>query len=79
MDLITKYCAPTKFDIEPYGAVWRQAVEDNILAYYIQVSKDPEAPEWLTMALLLNEIYKNQYEDIGFIEKCLDLYSENVV
>lgn len=71
--IITKYCAPTKLDTAPFGNIWRHAVDDNVLAYYIQLSETDEM-KWRTLGYLFEEIFMEKIHNEHFIKECITRY-----
>ena len=69
MDIIEKYNNPTKHVQANYGTIHRNESE-----YFIQVSKDPENPNWLTMGTFLVACFKDSFSNETFIKDCLATY-----
>jgi hypothetical protein len=71
MNVLIRVTNPSKHCLEPYKSIWQ-----NGDAYFIQVSKDPENPNWLEFGNLLAETYKNYVTDDDFIENHIKLYED---
>ena len=48
INITERFSKPTRYDLAPYGAMCKYEKE-----YFIQVSKDPETSNWLTMGEFL--------------------------
>ena len=71
MEIIQRYSNPTKYDLAPYGTICKN--NDNI---FIQISKDPEASNWLYIGDFFQIIYQKSILSDDFIKKCLDIYEK---
>jgi hypothetical protein len=77
MDQITrliKYSIPTKFDKGAYGLQWSSFKEDQGVTHYIQVSEDPENPEWITFGEFFETILSDDILDLTVAEMYLNIY-----
>jgi len=74
--ILVRYSSPTKFDSAGYGQIWRHIL-DNGHEQFIQVSKDPEKPDWIRMGKFLEKALSHKFYDEPFIEECLERYSSN--
>jgi len=72
-----RHCAPTKFDIEPFGTIYKVTNEALNFDYYIQLSREGNTIDWRPMAFLLTELFGDLYENIEFIEELLFLYQDD--
>lgn len=73
---LVKYSAPSKFCKEAYGQIWQQMHDDEEYTLHIQVSKDPENPEWLTMMRFLQIVFSEKIFLPRFVEQCLEDYQD---
>ena len=74
MEIKKIYCNPTKYNLGKYGEVCQN--NDTI---FIQVSKDPETSNWLTLGELMTVVYQDSVSSDDFILKHLEMYeSKNV-
>jgi hypothetical protein len=48
-----KYKAPSRYDMAPYGQIWKVIGENNESTVWVQVSK-VEEPNWLNITSLFN-------------------------
>lgn len=46
---------PTRFEFERYGSLVKVVNDDDTADLYIQVSKDPECAQWITVSRLFAE------------------------
>jgi hypothetical protein len=68
MEIIERYTNPSKHVLEPYGTIVKN---DN--EYFIQVSKEEDTANWITLGELFLEYHKSNLSD-DFISKCLETY-----
>ena len=66
MDIIERFSNPTKFDIAPYGTIYQHGEK-----LFIQVSKNTEVSNWLTLGDFLTECFNDSSMDPEVIEQCL--------
>lgn len=71
-----RHCPPQKYDIEPYGTVYKVTNEALSFDYYIQLSQEENAIDWKPLSCLLTELFSNLYDNVEFIEELLFLYHE---
>lgn len=72
-----RYANPTKFDIAQYGVLVKVLRDDGSFDYFIQISKDEEAVEWIEMSKFLDQLFKDNYENDTFIKKLLKFKDNN--
>lgn len=75
-ELKERLCVPTKFDIEPYGTIYKVVHEDKSVKYYIQLSNDGSTIDWKPLSYLFDEIFFNMYENRKFIDELLRLVTD---
>lgn len=68
MLILERYVNPSKHVLEPYGTVCRNGNE-----YFIQVSKDKESANWITLGELLWVHFGSSLSD-DLIQQCLKSY-----
>jgi hypothetical protein len=74
---IEKYCAPTRFDKEPQGSIWRHKTDaDKDLILYVQTSSNLEAPEWITLGDLLAKTMQDKVFDAKFMKSQIEIYQQ---
>lgn len=71
MRIIERFTNPSKHVQEPYGTLWK-----NGDSYFIQLSKDPETANWLSIGDFLAIVYKDYIENDEFIEVSLRVYDK---
>ena len=76
---LDRYVPPTRFEFQPYGTIWVVNEESaNKYTYYIQISDIEDQPDWITVAELLNRLYKKYYEDDSdLLLSLLDVYAKD--
>lgn len=76
---LDRYVPPTRFECQPYGTIWVVNEESaNEYTYYIQISRIEDQPDWITVAELLNRLYKKYYEDDSdLLLSLLDVYAKD--
>lgn len=76
---LDRYVPPTRFECQPYGTIWVVNEESaNEYTYYIQISHIEDQPDWITVAELLNRLYKKYYEDDSdLLLSLLDVYAKD--
>lgn len=73
MLIIERYSNPTRYDLAPYGSIYKH--DDKL---FIQISKDPESSEWLPLGEFFEKIYTSSLND-DFLKECLNTYeSKNI-
>jgi hypothetical protein len=73
MKVIERYTNPSKHVLESFGTVVK-----NGDSYFIQVSKDPECSEWLTLGELLEVIHPGSDLSDKLIEEYLEIYENKI-
>lgn len=76
IEIKERHCPPQKYDIEPYGTVYKVNNEALSFDYYIQLGQEEEDINWKPLSYLLTELFSNLYENKEFIEELLFLYHE---
>ena len=71
---VDKYSGPTKLDKHPYGTIWSNISEENMVVRYIQLSEDQDAPNWQILGQFLEICLLDKMEDPIFVAMCLDRY-----
>lgn len=74
MDILKRFTNPSKHVLEPYGTVCQN--EDQ---YFIQVSKDPEIANWITLGELLEIVHRESILRDDFLLQCLNAYESKKV
>ena len=69
MNVIERFTNPSRHVQEPYSTLWI-----NGESCFIQVSKDPENPNWLSIGDFLGVVFKGSIHNEDFISKCLTKY-----
>ena len=73
MIVIERYTIPTRYDLAPFGTIYRNG-ED----YFIQLSKDPESSYWITLGVFLEKVLGGSSMTDEFLQECLKLYENKV-
>lgn len=71
MNITEKYSNPTRYDLGKYGEIARHGE-----LYFIQVSKDPETANWLTIGEFLSKTLGQEDLNEVFIKECLEIYEK---
>jgi hypothetical protein len=71
-NVLVRYTHPTKFEIAPYGTIWK-AMEDDKHMLFIQLGKE-ENVNWVKMGDFLEGIFGKIIGEEEFIEGCLYLF-----
>ena len=71
-----RHCPPQKYDIEPYGTVYKVINEASSCDYYIQLSQEENSMAWKPINHLLIELFSPLYSNVEFIEELLFLYHD---
>jgi hypothetical protein len=72
--LKVRYFPPSKFDPAPYGQMVYVDSEKEGLTIYIQLSQNPEEPNWQKGRYLLEEVFKDHLSKPEFIEICVKIF-----
>jgi hypothetical protein len=70
MPIVIKHTIPGKYNLEPYKTVWKVEGTDNPDLKYIQISKDEQSPNWVTIGDFLQLVFKPEIEKEEFLEEC---------
>lgn len=73
-----RYSHPTKYDLAPYGTMWRAIGDEGRFELYIQVSDDQDNPTWVSIPAFFEKVFIDFTQDPKFMDECLILYKENV-
>jgi hypothetical protein len=73
---LVKYSSPTKWDKAPYTTIWR--IEGDADVILIQMSEDPENPNWVPMADIMVKAFDRFYHDTNFLNECIELYKKGL-
>jgi len=71
-----RHCPPQKYDIEPFGTIYKVNNDALSYDYYIQLSQEDNDIDWKPISYLLTELFSNLYENVEFIEELLFLYHD---
>ena len=71
MNITDRYSKPTRYDKADYGSICKYEKD-----YFIQVSKDPEISNWLTMGDFLLKAFQDSILNKDFISECLSNYKD---
>ena len=74
-----KYVAPTRLDFAPCGSVWEHLTDFPQGTLYIQISDNPEQPEWLSLGDLLATTFREKVTDTNFIKTQIKQYRDKKV
>lgn len=74
MLILERYVNPSKHVLEPYGTICRNGNE-----YFIQVSKDKESANWITLGELLCVHFGGSNLSDDLIQQCLQSYNNKIV
>lgn len=77
-DFIIRYSAPTKYDKEPIGTIYKIVKDDKSFDYYIQISHQEAEPKWESIGDFLTLAFKNSLHNKEFIANCLANCLNNV-
>jgi len=69
VNIIERYTNPSKHVQAPYSTICKNGEE-----FFIQVSKDAENPNWLTMGDFLVKCFQTSIQKEDFIKNCLETY-----
>lgn len=75
IEIKERHCPPTKFDIEPFGTVYKVNNEALSYDYFIQLGTESEIT-WKPINYLLTELFSDLYENKNFIGELLYLYQD---
>ena len=76
MKHIEKFAPPTRLDCEPMASVWEHRTDFPQGILYIQISDNPEAPEWVPLGDLLSETLRDKAFEGKFIVEQIKKYKE---
>ncbi len=65
---------PTKFDLAPYGFIVKVLKDNGDYDYYIQLSKEDDASEWLSIPDYLDRHFRKYYNTESFTKLMLKLH-----
>lgn len=71
---IEKFSVPTKFDMAPYGTVWKSLGDGENYELWIQACRDQFDPQWIKMGSFLERVYKDKFTDEKWLNEILKLY-----
>ena len=72
MPSIIRYNKPSRLDNAPFGTMYEVIVEHEQPAeFFIQVSRDDQAPNWLSRGAFLELAFSKELREDKFIENCL--------
>lgn len=71
MELIERYSNPTKYDLAKYGQICKHGDK-----YFIQVSKNPDIANWLTLGDFCQICFQKSILSDDFLNKCLSMYED---
>lgn len=78
-NVLTRYTHPTKFDVAPYGTLWKEVNSSGDYSLFIQLGKDiseTNAVNWVGIGAFLETAFKESLLKPEFINKCLELYEK---
>lgn len=64
---------PSRYDNAEYKTICQVRGETK-LTYYIQISKDPDRPIWLTLGEFFEKTFNHRIHDSIFIDECLKYF-----
>jgi len=67
--MITRYSKPSRFDNQPYGTIIKVSMDSE--EYFVQISKDRDNPNWITLAKFFELAFGKYVHKKDFINKCL--------
>jgi hypothetical protein len=69
-----RYFPPSRVDKAPYGTILYVDSEKDGLIIYIQLSEDPEEPNWVKGRNLLEIVFQELVINRDFIETCIKIF-----
>jgi hypothetical protein len=73
-DLTIRYNPPSKYEIAPYGEIYKVMGENESYELFVQCSSNLDAPEWKPVSLVLMDAFKPFISSI-LLSHCLALSS----
>jgi len=69
-----RYYPPTKLEEAPYGTIIYVDSEKDGLIIYIQLSDNPQEPNWLKGRNLLEVVFQDLINEEDFLETCIKIF-----
>jgi hypothetical protein len=70
----TKYKDPGRFDIAPYGQIWKVVGENDTIDYWLQVSKYEAEPCWILITFFFDKNFQELLRVAEFQTMINDLF-----
>jgi hypothetical protein len=71
--MLVRHTHPTKFEVAPYGTIWKEIDDENKNVLFIQLGKDGGV-NWVKMGDFLEGIFEGLMGEEEFIEGCMYLH-----
>lgn len=77
MNLITKFTAPTKYDLHPIHTIWEQKLDDGETIRFVQLSSHKEEASWMKLSdmfvILIDDYFDKTINKKQLLEKISDI------
>jgi hypothetical protein len=72
--ILIRHTEPQSLDVAPYGQIWKEVGENNVVNIWVQISKFEAEPCWIPITYYFEKNFQELLEDPEFLETIRSLF-----